>query len=70
MSIHEFMERLTLILERFSNHRLNLNPEKYRFGMSENKYFRYRMNALGLTLSREKIEKVLNFLLPHTGAGL
>jgi len=70
MSTHEFMERLTLILERFSNHRLNLNPEKYRFGMSENEYFGHRMNAQGLTLSREKIEKVLNFPLPRTGAGL
>ena len=66
----EFIERLTLILERFRKHRLYLNPKKCRFGMSEIEYLGHRMNSEGLTFSREKIEKVLNFPLPRTGTDL
>ena len=55
-----FIANLRKLFERLSKHGITMNPKKCRFGFSELEYVGHVINELGLTFSREKIEKVLN----------
>jgi len=66
----ELITRLRLLFDRYKKHGLYLNPEKCRFGVPEIEYLGHTMNEHGLSFSKEKVEKVLDFPLPKTGRDL
>jgi hypothetical protein len=62
----QFLERLELVLIRFHERNIFLKPSKCEFGMSQVEYCGKEISKNGLTMSKKKIQKVLNFPMPQT----
>lgn len=62
----EFIERLTMILERFEKHDITVNPDKCVFGISTVTAVGHTINDQGVHFTREKLDSVLNFPKPKT----
>jgi hypothetical protein len=62
----EFMERLRKIFQRLREKKVILHPGKCKFGMDKVKYLGHEIDAEGFTISKDKIEKVIEFPKPVT----
>jgi len=62
----ELVKRLEIIFERLQKFGITVNPEKVRVGMTEVEYVGHLIDHYGLSFSKEKREKVLDFRLPKT----
>jgi hypothetical protein len=62
----ELVKRLEIIFERLKEFGITVNPEKVRVGMTEVEYVGHLIDHCGLSFSKEKREKVLDFRLPKT----
>ena len=60
----EFLENLRNVFERFRLKNLKLKAKKCRFGLKRIEYVGRVIDKDGLSMSKEKIETVLNFPLP------
>ena len=60
----EFLVNLEKVLKQLDKHKINVNPDKCFFGLSEVEYVGHTINGNGLTFSREKIDKVLQINTP------
>jgi hypothetical protein len=63
-TMEEFLANLAKVFERFAKFRIYLNPDKCVLGVNEIEYVGHVVNQYGITMSREKISKVLNFPIP------
>ena len=61
----EFLKNLRSVFERFRLKNLQLKAKKCRFGLERIEYVGRVIDKDGLSMSKEKIETVLNFPLPH-----
>jgi len=66
----EFLRNLETLFQRLLERDITLNPEKARLALQEIEYVGHVINSQGLTMSREKIQKVLDFPLPTVGKQL
>jgi hypothetical protein len=66
----EFIQRLDKVFERLSQHKIRVHPDKCVLGIHEVEYVGHTINAQGMTFSREKIDKVLQFEPPVLGKDL
>ena len=57
----EFLQRLKQVFERFREFRMTLNPSKCRFGMSKVEYLGHVIDDTGISFSRDKLAKVIEF---------
>jgi hypothetical protein len=57
----EFVSRLNTVFERFDKYNISLNPNKCRFGLSQVEYVGHLINEQGISFTREKLSKALNF---------
>ena len=64
--ITEFCENLSTVLSRFQKCGLTLNPKKCRFGMHTITYVGHTLDSTGITISRDKVAKVVQFAKPKT----
>jgi hypothetical protein len=62
----EFLERLERVFRRFRCFGLYLKAKKCRFGMKCIDYVGRQISSQGISMSKEKIEAVLNFVKPKT----
>jgi transposase InsO family protein len=62
----QFLERLRKVLERFRKHNIFLKPNKCKFGMALVEYCGKQITKEGLSMSKKKIQKVLDFPKPKT----
>jgi hypothetical protein len=62
----QFLERLELVLIRFHERNILLNPSKCKFGMSRVEYCGKEISKNELTMSKNKMQKVLDFPMPQT----
>ena len=62
----ELLANLRKVLERLHQHNIKLNPKKFRVGLTSVEYVGHVLSADGLSMSEEKITKVLNFVRPTT----
>ena len=62
----EFLARLERVLRRFRCFVLLLKAKKCRFGMSQIDYIGRQISSQGISMSKEKIESILNFPKPMT----
>jgi transposase InsO family protein len=62
----QFLERLEQVLQRFSERNIFLKPSKCKFGMTKVEYCGKEISENGLSMSKKKIRKVLDFPKPHT----
>lgn len=62
----EFVRNLESVFKRLRMHKVTLNPKKCRFGLTSVEYVGHIISADGVSFSKEKREKVLNFPLPQT----
>jgi len=62
----EFASNLDKVLKRLKEHNLTLNPDKAKIGLTELEYVGRVINEHGVTMSDEKIRKVVEFPLPKT----
>ncbi len=60
----EFLARLRVVLERFRQFNITLNPEKCYFGLAEVEFVGHVLKIDGICFSTEKRTKVLKFALP------
>jgi hypothetical protein len=60
----EFLERLRIVLERFRQFNITLNPKKCSFGLAEVEFVGHVLKIDGICFSTEKRTKVLHFALP------
>lgn len=60
----EFIDRLRHVFDRFRKYRLTANPEKCRFGLAEIEYVGHLLDKDGLSFSKKKKAKVLDFPKP------
>ena len=60
----EFLRNLRSVFERFRLKNLKLKAKKCRFGLKRIEYVGRVIDKDGLSMSKEKIETVLNFPLP------
>ena len=60
----EFLKNLRSVFERFRFKNLKLKARKCRFGLKRVEYVGRVIEKDGLSMSKEKIETVLNFPLP------
>jgi hypothetical protein len=65
----QFLERLKGVLERFRIHKIFLKPNKCKFGMAIVEYYGKEISKEGLSMSKKKIQKVLDFPKPKTIRG-
>jgi hypothetical protein len=66
----QFLERLELIFQRFRLKGLLVKAKKCKFGLSSIEYVGKVISAAGLSMSKEKIESVLNFPRPKDNTSL
>jgi hypothetical protein len=59
-----FIANLKQVFTRLRRHRITLNPKKCKFGLSQIEYVGHVISEEGVTFSKEKREKVLDFPLP------
>ena len=62
----EFLERLELVFRRFRCFGLYLKAKKCRFGMRQIEYVGRTISSNGISMSKHKIDSVLNFPKPMT----
>jgi hypothetical protein len=62
----QFIERLEKVLEQFHKHLITLKPSKCKFGMSVVEYCGKQIDQSGLSMSKKKIQRVLDFSKPQT----
>ena len=62
----EFLERLERAFRRFRCFGLFLKVKKCRFGMKQIDYVGRQISSQGISMSKEKIESVLNFPKPKS----
>ena len=62
----QFCDRLEQVLARFKKHLIVLKPSKCKFGMSLVEYCGKEISDKGLSMSKKKIQKVLDFPKPVT----
>ncbi len=62
----EFLIRLEKVLERFHRHLIILKPSKCKFGFSLLEYCGKQIDKNGLSMSKKKIQKVIDFPKPTT----
>lgn len=62
----EFLYNLELLFERYSQFGITLNPDKCEFGLKELEFVGHVINSEGISMSKERIQKVLQFPLPKT----
>jgi hypothetical protein len=62
----EFLERLERVFRRFRCFGLLLKAKKCRFGMTQIDYVGRQISSKGISMSKEKIESVINFPKPTT----
>jgi transposase InsO family protein len=60
-----FVENLVQVFTRFRKHKITLNPKKCKLGMSQVEYVGHVISEEGVTFSKEKRTKVLDFPLPQ-----
>ena len=61
----EFLTNLRSVFERFRLKNLKLKAKKCRFGLKRIEYEGRVIDKDGLSMSKEKIETILNFPLPE-----
>ena len=64
-TMEEFLQNLAKVFERFRQYRIYLNPDKCVLGVNEIEYVGHVVNKDGISMSRQKISKVLNFPRPE-----
>jgi hypothetical protein len=62
----QFIERLEKVLAQFRKHLVTLKPSKCKFGMSVVEYCGKQIDRSGLSMSKRKIQRVLDFPKPQT----
>jgi hypothetical protein len=62
----QFIERLEKVQEQFLKHLITLKPKKCKFGMSVVEYCSKQIDKSGLSMSKKKIQRVLDFPKPQT----
>jgi hypothetical protein len=62
----QFIKRLELVLARFLKHLVTFKPTKCKCGMSLVEYCGKQIDESGLSMSKKKIKKVLDFPKPET----
>lgn len=62
----EFLHHLNKVLQRLREYNLTLNPDKAKIGVRQLEYVGRVINEHGVTMSDEKIRKVVEFPLPTT----
>jgi hypothetical protein len=65
-SDEEFLYNLEKLFERYSECGITLNPDKCELGLKELQFVGHVINAEGIRMSEERIQKVLEFPLPQT----
>jgi hypothetical protein len=60
----EFVQRLKDVFERFRKYNITINPDKVTLGVNQIEYVGHLLTNTGQTFSKEKIDSVLNFVLP------
>ena len=66
----EFLERLRVVFQRFRDRGLLLKAKKCKFGVKRLEYVGRVISAEGTSMSKEKIESVLNFPRPKDKTSL
>ena len=66
----QFLERLEEVLQRFQKHHIFLKPSKCKFGMSLVEYCGKEISKEGLSMSKKKTQKVLDFPKPQTAGDM
>jgi Reverse transcriptase (RNA-dependent DNA polymerase) len=69
-SEEQYLERLKILFQRFSEKGTFLQPEKYHFSLESVEYLRHDATVTGYTFFTKSREKILNFLLPQEIRGL
>jgi hypothetical protein len=62
----EYIDNLRSVFERFRKFGITLNPKKCEFGLEEVEFVGHVLGADGISFSKEKTEKVLDFPVPQT----
>jgi hypothetical protein len=62
----QLIERLEKVLAQFNKHLITLKPSKFKFGMSVVEYCGKQIDRSGLSMSKKKIQRVLDFPKPKT----
>jgi hypothetical protein len=62
----QFIERLEQVLDRFQKHLITLKPSKCNFGMPLVEYGSKQIDELGLSISKKKVQKILDIPKPKT----
>ena len=62
----EFIQNVEQVFERFRKHNITIKPTKCRLGLSRAEYVGHVLSSEGLTFSKEKKQKVLDFTKPKT----
>jgi hypothetical protein len=60
----QFLDRLRLVFASLRKHKLTVNPDKCKFGLSQIEYVGHVIDGNGLSFSPTKIEKIINFRKP------
>jgi hypothetical protein len=61
-----FLKNLETVMARFKRFGLTLNPKKCKFGLRQVEYVGHVLDEYGLTMSPEKLDKVINFAKPKS----
>jgi len=62
----EFLENLEATFKRFTEKNITLNPAKCKLGLQTVEFVGHQISQRGITFSREKINKLVDFKQPHT----
>ena len=65
-TLEEYIQRVSMVLQRLKEFGITINPKKCKFLMSEVEYVGYIISKEGLEFSKEKKEHTLSFELPKT----
>ena len=63
-TVEELLQRVEAILIRLKSLGIAVNPEKVQVGLQEVEYVGHLVDYLGLSFTKEKRDKVLDFRLP------
>ena len=66
----EFIDNLRQVLERLREYHITINPEKAKIAVQRVEAVGHVMDQYGITMSEEKIKKVMDFPLPKLGSDL
>jgi hypothetical protein len=65
-SEEQYARNLSLVLQRLEDRNLTLNPAKAKLGLSEVEAVGHVIDQYGISMSEKKINKVMDFPVPHT----